>query len=133
MSYIQKPVAHHPALPSHPQFGDEGAANHTRLCRDYGDPGVELFVYGAPAFDPAGPRPQRYPARQTLEASQAIARLHGLDPARIVFAQQDPDIIDCGVFRNDVISVGDRELFFHHQRAFRERWEAAKQYRTELK
>ena len=32
--------AHHPALPSCPQFGDEGAANHSRFCRDYGERGV---------------------------------------------------------------------------------------------
>ena len=31
-----------------------------------------------------------YPARQTREASEAIARRHGLDPARTVFAQQNP-------------------------------------------
>ncbi|WP_370566751.1 N-succinylarginine dihydrolase, partial [Cyanobium sp. LEGE 06143] len=36
--------AHHPALPSVSHFGDEGAANHTRLCSRYGEPGVELFV-----------------------------------------------------------------------------------------
>ena len=37
---------HHNALPSVGQFGDEGAANHTRLCKDYGDKGLQLFVYG---------------------------------------------------------------------------------------
>ncbi|MEP6135791.1 N-succinylarginine dihydrolase, partial [Marinobacter sp.] len=69
--------AHHPALPSVSQFGDEGAANHTRLCGGYGEPGVELFVYGQIAFNEQAPAPKLYPARQTLEASQAIARLHG--------------------------------------------------------
>ncbi len=70
--------AHHPALPSVSQFGDEGAANHTRLCGGYGEPGVELFVYGQIAFNEQAPAPKLYPARQTLEASQAMARLHGL-------------------------------------------------------
>jgi succinylarginine dihydrolase len=27
-------------------FGDEGAANHMRLCRSHGEPGLEIFVYG---------------------------------------------------------------------------------------
>src|SRR5690554_1825766 len=82
--------AHHSALPSVSHFGDEGAANHTRLCSTYGDPGVELFVYGQAAFNESAPAPVKYPARQTLEASRAIARLHGLDDRHAVFAQQNP-------------------------------------------
>jgi succinylarginine dihydrolase len=110
--------AHHAALPAVAQFGDEGAANHTRFCRDYGEPGVEFFVYGRSAFDSRYPAPQVYPARQTLEASQAVARLHGLSEAGVVFAQQNPAVIDQGVFHNDVIAVGNGELLFHHQDAF---------------
>lgn len=110
--------AHHPALPAVAQFGDEGAANHTRFCRDYGEPGVEFFVYGRSAFDTRYPAPQRYPARQTLEASQAVARLHGLSEPGVVFAQQNPAVIDQGVFHNDVIAVGNGEVLFHHQDAF---------------
>ncbi|MEQ5835406.1 N-succinylarginine dihydrolase [Marinobacter sp. NFXS9] len=110
--------AHHPALPSISQFGDEGAANHTRLCGAYGDPGVELFVYGQQAFDESAPAPKRFPARQTLEASRAIARLHGLSDARAVFAQQNPDAIDAGVFHNDVIAVGNGNVLFYHDMAF---------------
>lgn len=110
--------AHHDALPAVAQFGDEGAANHTRLCRDYGEAGVEFFVYGRSAFDARLPAPQKYPARQTLEASQAVARLHGLSEDGVVFAQQNPAVIDQGVFHNDVIAVGNGELLFHHQDAF---------------
>jgi succinylarginine dihydrolase len=112
--------AHHPPLPAAPQFGDEGAANHTRLCGDYGSPGIELFVFGRSGFDTAQTAPQRFPARQTREASEAIARLHGLAPERTVFAPQNPDAIDAGVFHNDVIAVGNRNLLFFHERAFRE-------------
>src|SRR5215213_7588538 len=36
--------AHHPPLPSAVHFSDEGAANHTRLAKEYGEPGVEIFV-----------------------------------------------------------------------------------------
>lgn len=111
---------HHAALPGCPQFGDEGAANHTRLTRAYGEPGVELFVYGCSGFDLTRPAPRKFPARQTLEASQAVARLHGLDGSRgkAVFAQQNPDVIDAGVFHNDVIAVGNGPVLFFHEQAF---------------
>ncbi|MFG5862131.1 N-succinylarginine dihydrolase [Metapseudomonas sp. CR1201] len=112
--------AHHAALPAVSQFGDEGAANHTRFCKGYGEAGVEFFVFGRSAFDPRFPSPQRYPARQTLEASQAIARLHGLDAEGVVYAQQNPAVIDQGVFHNDVISVGNGEVLFYHEDAFLE-------------
>ena len=110
--------AHHPALPSVSHFGDEGAANHTRLCGRYGEPGVELFVYGQVAFNEQAPAPRKFPARQTLEASQAIARLHGLKDQGVVFAQQNPDAIDAGVFHNDVITVGNGNTLFYHDMAF---------------
>jgi len=106
----------HDALPAAPQLGDEGAANHTRLAAP-GEAGVELFVYGRSAFG-EGPAPARFPARQTREASEAVARLHGLDPDRTVLAQQDPAAIDAGVFHNDVIAVGEQTLLFCHERAF---------------
>ncbi|WP_296232461.1 N-succinylarginine dihydrolase [Pseudomonas sp. UBA4617] len=110
--------AHHAALPAVAQFGDEGAANHTRFCRSYGEAGVEFFVYGRSAFDSRYPAPQKYPARQTLEASQAVARLHGLSEGGVVYAQQNPAVIDQGVFHNDVISVGNGEVLFYHEDAF---------------
>lgn len=108
---------HHAPLPAVEPLADEGAANHTRLCSEYGAAGVELFVYGKSAFD-SGPAPRHYPARQTLEASQAVARLHGLDRQRTVFAQQSPQLIDAGVFHNDVIAVGNAHVLLHHERAF---------------
>lgn len=110
--------AHHNALPSVSQFGDEGAANHTRFCSDYGSGGVEFFVYGRRAFDEAAPKPKKYPARQTLEASEAIARLHQLPDEQVVYAQQKPSTIDAGVFHNDVISVGNGNVLFYHEEAF---------------
>lgn len=109
---------HHHHLPEHPSFGDEGAANHTRLCSEYGHAGLELFVYGQEATNPTAPKPQKYPARQTLEASQAIARLHQLDDDSSVFIQQNPDVIDQGVFHNDVIAVGNQNVLFYHEQAF---------------
>jgi len=109
---------HHQHLPEHASFGDEGAANHTRLCAEYGYAGVELFVYGQSATNPDAPKPKKYPARQTLEASQAVARLHQLEDESCVFMQQNPDVIDQGVFHNDVISVGNQNVLFYHEQAF---------------
>jgi succinylarginine dihydrolase len=114
----ERHFAVHDALPSTPAFGDEGAANHTRLCVAHGAPGVEMFVYGRVEFEPDAPAPKRFPARQTLEASQAVARLHGLDAKRAVYIQQAPDTIDQGVFHNDVIAVGNGNVLFYHEQAF---------------
>ena len=108
---------HHDALPQQGDFGDEGAANHNRFCGDYASQGIQLFVYGRRAFG-GGVAPQRYPARQTLEASEAVARLHQLNPDYTLFAQQNPAAIDSGVFHNDVIAVSNRHVLFHHQHAF---------------
>lgn len=108
---------HHRALPASDCFGDEGAANHTRFCNGYGEPGITLFVYGKESFNPR-PTSRKYPARQSLEACQAIARSHQLNTNNVVYAQQNPDVIDHGVFHNDVIAVGNRNLLFCHARAF---------------
>ena len=43
-------VVHDP-LPAALQFGDEGAANHTRLGGADGASGIEFFVYGRAAYD----------------------------------------------------------------------------------
>lgn len=112
--------AHHAPLPASDALGDEGAANHTRFCGDFGAPGVQLFVFGKSALDPQAPRPREFPARHTREASEAIARLHQVPADRAIFAQQSPDVIDAGVFHNDVIAVGHQHLLLHHQRAFLE-------------
>src|SRR5437773_559405 len=105
-------VVHDP-LPAAHQLADEGAANHTRFAT-----GVEFFVYGRTGLDSQAPLPRRFPARQTREASEAIARRHALSPERVVFAQQHPDAIDAGVFHNDVIAVGSGSVLFCHERAY---------------
>lgn len=114
----QQHFAHHPHLPENDHFGDEGAANHTRLCAGYGKPGVEIFAFGRYAFDHSRTAPQRFPARQTYEASSAISRLHGLNEQQVVYIQQNPAVIDQGVFHNDVIAVGNQNVLFYHQQAF---------------
>ncbi|MCH8202025.1 MAG: N-succinylarginine dihydrolase [Proteobacteria bacterium] len=113
----EKLFAHHEPLPAGAQFGDEGAANHSRFCSRYGDPGVELFVYGRQGLG-GGKAPKVFPGRQALEASQAIAHLHRLDPARTLYVQQNPAAIDAGAFHNDVVAVANRNVFFYHEEAF---------------
>ena len=122
--------AHHRPLPATPDLGDEGAANHTRFCREYGQAGVEFFVYGRAGL--AGTTPKRFPARHTRMASEAVARLHGLSPDRVVLAQQHPDVIDAGVFHNDVIAVGDREVLLYHEQAFADEKQTLDALRTAL-
>jgi len=109
---------HHPALPAVEHFGDEGAANHTRFCHQYDEKGIEFFVYGRHAFDSRHPAPTKFPARHTLEACEAVARLHQLESDKVVIAQQNPAVIDQGVFHNDVIAVGNKDILFCHEQAF---------------
>jgi len=108
----------HPPLPSHLAFADEGAANHNRLCIQYSDPGLEIFVYGRSGFEINQNKPNLYPARQTLEASQAVARRHQLKTSACLFVKQNPRVIDKGVFHNDVISVMNENVFLSHELAF---------------
>ena len=96
--------------PVPPAFGDVGAANHMRLTAAHDQPGVEIFVFGV-----AG---GAFPARQHLEASKAIARLHRLDAGRVIFAQQSDEAIAAGAFHNDVVAVANERVLFAHERAF---------------
>ncbi len=110
--------AHHPVLPLTAVMGDEGAANHTRLGF-HDKPGINLFVFGQQSMnDGKYPRPKRFWARQTFEASHQIAYSHGLNDVNTVFACQNPDVIDQGVFHNDVISVGNESLLLVHEHAY---------------
>lgn len=103
----------HDALPSVAHLADEGAANHVRLCRDHGEAGVNLMVWGREAFEPwDGP----YPARQTREASEAIMRRHEASGA--VLARQGKVAIAGGTFHNDVVCVGALDTLFFHELAF---------------
>ncbi len=99
----------HPPVPA--PFGDEGAANHMRLCASHDARGVEVFVYGV--------RGGAFPARQHVEASRAVARLHGVyDP---IFVAQSEAAIAAGAFHNDVVAVANGRVLFTHQDAFDDR------------
>ncbi len=107
-------VVHDP-LPGGLGMADEGAANHTRLAPTHGDGGLHLFVHGR---DGTKRGPRVFPARQTLAASQAVARLLQLDDDCVCFARQNPAAIDAGVFHNDVIAVGNENVLLHHELAW---------------
>jgi succinylarginine dihydrolase len=98
----------HDAVP--PTFGDEGAANHMRMCANHGAAGLEIFVFGRPGG--------AFPARQHEQASRAVARLHGLDDTRTLFVEQNPDAISAGAFHNDVVAVANEQVLFTHELAF---------------
>lgn len=105
----------HEALPG--AFGDEGAANHTRLRTEEGV--VHLFAWGGEALSAQGAS-TRFPARQAKEASSSVARLHRLDPQRTVFARQHPAGIDAGAFHTDVLAVGTGRFLMCHALAFQD-------------
>ena len=84
-----------------------------RLTSSHGEAGVELFVYGVGGG--------AFPARQHIEASKAIARLHKLDPERTVFVEQSEEAIAQGAFHNDVVAVANERVLFAHEQAFADR------------
>lgn len=105
----------HAPLPSSESWADEGAANHIRLSTSRG--AAHLFCWGKSARGDV-PTPARHPARQTLEASRALARLHGLGGDVALFPQQDPVGIDAGAFHTDVLAFGHDRFLMLHERAF---------------
>ncbi len=108
LAFAHEAFAVHGPVPS--AFGDEGAANHMRLAAAHDAPGVEVFVYGL-----AG---GAFPARQHIEASKAVARLHALDPELVLFAEQSEEAIAAGAFHNDVVAVANGPILFAHEQAF---------------
>ena len=84
-----------------------------RIAPAHGAAGVEIFVFGVSGGG--------FPARQHQEASRAIARKHGLDPARTLFLEQNPRAIAAGAFHNDVVAVANERVLFTHESAFADR------------
>ena len=106
LAFADPAFAVHGPVPA--PFGDEGAANHMRLAAHHDAPGVEIFVYGVTG----GP----FPARQHIEASKAVARVHNV--TRALFVQQSEDAIAAGAFHNDVVAVANERVLFAHELAF---------------
>jgi len=91
-----------------PALGDEGAANHMRMCANHGEQAVEIFVYGE--------KGGAFPSRQHRAASAAVARRHGLHAA--LFVAQSEEAIAAGAFHNDVVAVANEHVLFTHEQAF---------------
>lgn len=106
-------VTIHEPLPASPTLGDEGAANHHRAEGPLGV--VHLFVHGRAHDLPAQALPTSAPARQTREASAAVARLGRA--RQVLHARQHPRAIDAGAFHNDVVMVGTGNLLLAHELA----------------
>jgi succinylarginine dihydrolase len=102
-------TVHYPVAPA---FGDEGAANHMRFADGHTAPGVEVFVHGAN-------RGGLFPARQHRQASQAVARTHGVKAT--LFVAQAGRAIQAGAFHNDVVAVANETMLFAHEDAFEDR------------
>ena len=91
-----------------PALGDEGAANHMRMCAKHGTQAIEIFVYGE--------KGGAFPSRQHRAASGAVARRHGLSQA--LFVAQSEAAIAAGAFHNDVVAVANEHVLFTHEQAF---------------
>ncbi len=119
----------HEPLPGITALRDEGAANHMRLSDSTGEIGFNIFVYGEDDSVDAKARDRDetdsndqnssvFMARQTKTASEAIARMHRLDPETTFFLRQHPKAISAGVFHNDVIATSNEGVLLHHELAF---------------
>lgn len=110
----------HAPLPSSLSLADEGAANHTRFFSlTNPECGLHHFVYGlSPEGTPHSQKTSIYPARQSLRAAQWIARRHELIENHVMYTQQNPNVIDQGVFHNDVICTGHGSFLLCHEQAF---------------
>ncbi len=105
----------HDELPHHSLTSDEGAANHNRMCGEYGEAGLEIFIYGRDGFENFN---AKFPARQTLETGQSIARHHQLNDSLTIHARQAKTAIEAGAFHNDVVAVTNKNVLFYHEYAF---------------
>lgn len=104
--------------PIHPcgQMGDEGAANHMRIINNEHCYAKHVFVYGNSEEKTFENR--KFIPRQHRAASEAVARLHGINPADTIYLQQSPQVIDQGVFHHDVIGMNTGRLMIHHAESF---------------
>lgn len=110
----------HAPLPGGGQLADEGAANHTRLATR-ADRSAHVLAWGKRAWctgERTADGPSNFPARQSYEASRALARILNIDATRALLPQQHPDGIDAGAFHTDVLAVGHRNFLMAHELAF---------------
>ena len=105
-------------LPSPNYFRDEGAANHIRFAPSLESKGLHLMVYSCESEQIEKDVTDSFPGRQTKEASKFIIQQQGVSDSQVVFAKQNSDSVQQGIFHNDVISSGHLDLFITHELAF---------------
>ena len=105
----------HSAVPGGGEMGDEGAANHGRLCADHDSAGLHLYTYGRHAFER---RDGKFPARQAFEAFEGIQRQHQVAGEHAVYMKQADGAIDAGAFHNDVVAVANGPVLLYHEHAY---------------
>ena len=71
-----------------------------------------------------------FPARQHVEASKAVARIHGVSRALLV--AQSQEAIAAGAFHNDVVAVANEHVLFAHELAFADKAAFFRDLRTLL-
>lgn len=116
----------HETLPSNMDLCDEGAANHSVLCTDYNQEGIELFIYGRMGLDYAKATQRKYIPRQTQLASIANVLQHKLNTDNVCLIAQSPEAIDAGAFHNDVVFVANKNVMLYHMQAF-QNWGLSKE------
>jgi succinylarginine dihydrolase len=97
----------------HPEAGkgvlDEGAANHSRLTGLKG--AVHLFVHGLSYSGDV------IKARQNRAAGERIVHQAGIED-RSLFLEMSRDVIQRGIFHNDVIAFGHGSTYIAHEEAY---------------
>jgi len=114
-----KHFAHHAALPS---CGSPLVWRRRKTIRvfatNYGEQGHWIFVYDGRAFKQQRVSPANSLLVTPLEASQAVARRHGLLSGQVVYAQQNQLLLTPVYSITTFIAVGIVMQHFYHQEAF---------------
>lgn len=123
---------HHGHLPQHHLLSDEGAANHARVAKSHADPGIHIFGYGNTRITDDEVEPQKFPARQSKQASEAISRQHKIYEKQVVISQINPHAIDEGVFHMDVCLTSNENVMMLHENTFHKQPDTLNQIRSKL-
>ena len=93
-------------------YPDEGAANSICFSSSDSTKNLYLFVYGYSRDR------NLINSRQSRAAFEFMINSTNLPEKNFVLAKQSQSSIENGVFHNDVISFGAKDLFVYHERAF---------------
>jgi succinylarginine dihydrolase len=94
------------------EYYDEGAANHMRLQISNEQSGFNIFVYGK------NDNKSNFPLRQSKKASENIIKKHEINLKKSLLIEQNPRVVDTGVFHNDVIATSHENLLLYHEKSW---------------